>query len=350
MPRMRSKTSCFAIAFALCFGCASAQTATPNVEHPSSAPPAHAVPADPLELVVAGPDSVAVLQVDQLRSSPLFGRLRPYLERATCTPSEEWQSLAQATTRAVVASRPAKDGDQWLLAMSGQYSDADAKRLLGEAVQRRDGAAAPPAAPAQTLGRFQVSEQADLASSVLEQRILLLGAKDWVRAAIAAVDAPSPSFAVSPIFRELGSNVHCGDRTACLFAAANGSAAKRMQHSLLGIGAADLGRAFSESDSALALAVPSALELSFAVHLSSAEIAQAAAKQIKDYLWQASLVTRLAGLPSVLDQAQLRADDALLHADLNVSEQDLAAYEARAGRLFEEAAPSCDQPQNAAPP
>jgi hypothetical protein len=346
---LRSKNALFVIASTLCFGCASAQTATPNVEHASSSAPAHPVPDDPLELVVAAPDSVAVLQVDQLRSSPLFGRFRPYLERATCTPSEEWQSLAQATTRAVVASRPAKDGDQWLLVMSGKYGDDDAKRLLGEAVKRRDGDSAKPAAAAQALGRFQVNEQSDLASSVLEQRILLLGAKDWVRAAIAAVDAPSPSFAVSPLFRDLGGNVRCGTRTACLFAAANGSAAKRMQHSLLGFGAADLGRAFSESDSALALAVPSGLELSFAVHLGSAEIAQAAAKQIKDYLWQASLLTRLAGLPSVLDQAQLHADDALLHADLDVSESDLAAYEARAGRLFEEAAPSCEQQTVAAP-
>src|SRR6201995_932873 len=97
------------IAFALCFGCASAQTATPNVEHAAAAAPAHPVPQDPLELLVAGPDSVAVLQVDQLRSSPLFGRLRPYLERATCTPSEEWNALAEATTRAVVASRASKD-------------------------------------------------------------------------------------------------------------------------------------------------------------------------------------------------------------------------------------------------
>ena len=160
----------------------------------------------------------------------------------------------------------------------------------------------------------------------------------------ARFEQPSPSFAVSPLYRDLGGNVRCRERPACLFAAANGSAAKRMQHSLLGFGAADLARAFSESDSALAVAVPSGLELSFAVHLGSAEVAQAAAKQIKDYLWQASLVTRLAGLPSVLDDAQLRADDALLHADLDVSEQDLAAYEARASRLFEDAAPSCDQP------
>jgi hypothetical protein len=340
---LRSNTSLIALAFALCFGCASAQTATPNVEHATTAA-AHPVPQDPLELLVAGPDSVAVLQVDQLRSSPLFGRLRPYLERATCTPGAEWDSLAQATSRAVVGSRASKGGDQWLLVMSGKYSDDDAKRLLDEAVKRRDGAAATPARPPQPVGRFQMNEQADLASTVLEQRMLIMGSKDWVRAALDSIDQPAPSFAVSPLFRELGGNVSCGARTACLFAAANGSAAKRMQHSLLGFGAADLARAFSESDSALAVAVPSGLELSFAVHLGSPEVAQAAAKQIKDYLWQASLVTRLAGLPSVLDKAQLRADDALLHADLDVSEQDLSAYEARASRLFEDAAPSCDQP------
>src|ERR1700759_3620856 len=163
------------IAFALCFGCASAQTATPNVEHASAAAAAHPVPQDPLELLVASPDSIAVLQVDQLRTSPLFGRLRPYLDRATCAANTEWDSLAQATTRAVVASRASSAGDEWLLVMSGNYSDDDGKRLLDEAVKRRGGATAATAAAPQPVGRFLMREQGDLASTVLEKRLLVMG-------------------------------------------------------------------------------------------------------------------------------------------------------------------------------
>src|SRR5262249_49023204 len=145
------------------------------------------------------------------------------------------------------------------------------------------------------------------------------------------------------IFRELAPQVRCAERSACLFAVANGWAAKRMQHSLLGIGAQGLGAELATSDSALALAAPEGFELSFAAKLRSPDAAADAAKQVKDWLWQASLLTRVAGLPAVLDDARLRAEASLLHADLTVSAADLAVYEERAGRLFEESAPSCTQ-------
>jgi hypothetical protein len=323
---------------------ACASSSAPAVQSPSAAlaakPAVTPVPAEPLELLVANPDAVVVLQVEALRASPVFPRLRPYIERSTCIASADLDWLLQATKRAISASRSTQSGELWLALLDGKYAPSDAARVLAQAVARRGEPAAPAAHEAR--GRFEVSVQGELAASVLDERVLLLGAADWVRAAIDAVEHPATAFAVSPLWRELGPKVRCGERPVCAFALGHGAAADRLGGALSQLGSRDLARAFTESDSAASLALPSGVDVSLAVQLNSAEVAEAAAAQVKSWLWQASLLTRLAGLPDVLSSAQLRAEGTLFAGELSASADDLAAYEARAAKLLEPAANSCN--------
>lgn len=324
------------------YSCAS--SGTPAVQSPAAAAPSTIpapppVPADPLELLVANPEGVIVLQVEALRGSPVLARLRPYLERTTCISGADLDWILQASRRAVTATRTTPDGEQWLAILDGTFAPADATRLLTAAVER-SGAPGTAATP-EARGRFQLQVQSGLAASVLEGRVALLGSADWLRAAVDAIEQPSPNFAVSELWRELGPKVRCAERHACALSVANGAAAKRVEDAFAQLGSRDLAREFAGADTAAGLDAPNGVDLALAVRLSSADVAAAGAQQLKNWVWQAGLLTRIAGLPDVLSAARIRTEGPLLAADLSVNAGDLAKYEARAGKLFERAARNC---------
>ena len=121
----------------LAAGCASSKSAQPETATPADAaralPP---VPRDPVELVVGAPESVVLTRAAELRAAPVFERLRPYVERATCASLAEWDDLVRATARSVLASRTQSDVEQWLLVLDGSYAEGDVERLLRAAVAR----------------------------------------------------------------------------------------------------------------------------------------------------------------------------------------------------------------------
>jgi hypothetical protein len=298
-------------------------------------PVVRSVPTDVLELVVGEPSAWVDARIDQLRASPVYARLRPVLERATCVPAADLDWLTQKATRAVVASRTLPDTGamQSLVVLSGDFSQADADRLLTAAVQR-SGQPAGPASPPQIVGRFTLTEQAGLAASLLESHLIVLGTTDWVRAALDSVEHPVASLAGSPLRRDLAGAARCAERSVCMFAAKGSPITQNLQRGLSSAGARSLGRQLSAADAALSLSLPDGLDITFLSRLPSADIAEASVRQAKDLLWQAGLLIRLAGLPDVLNAARVQANANLLQAELSVSAADLAQYEDRLSGLI----------------
>ena len=319
--------------------CATSQSARPETSTPSLPP----VPDDPLALVVENPEAVAVANVQAVMGTPLFERLRPYIERATCVQLADWNAVLSATQRAALAVRQKPEQPpEWLLVLSGSYSEAEARRALELAHKKSHGSAADPIRDERDgSGRFGVAEQGTLAVSQLEGRLLVLGTRAWVRAALAAVAQPTTSFSGSTLWRAVGTQLGCDQRSACLLSAANSGNAELIERGLAGAGARQLGEAVQGADTALGLTLTEKLNLGLAAQLGSNEAAQVAERGLRDLLWQANLVVRLTGLPAVLDRTQLSTQGALLRGELDVSKDELAAYEARAKPLFDRQAPSC---------
>lgn len=324
----------------LCAACASSPSTRPDPSTPSLPP----VPEDPLALVVGDSESVVVANVQALIGTPLFARLRPYIERATCIQLADWNSVLAATRRAALAVRRKPEQPQeWLLVMAGSYSEADARRALTLAHQKSRGAAADPVKDSRDGNdRFGVAEQGTLAVSRLDGRVLVLGTQAWVRAAVASVAQPATSFAGSALWRTVGLPLGCVERSACVLSAANSSNAQMIEQGLASAGARQLGQELQKADSALALTLTEKLTLGFAAQVGDNQAAQVAERALRDWLWQANLVVRLTGLPAVLDRTQLSTQEALVRGELDVSADELDAYESRAKPLIDRQAPSCN--------
>jgi hypothetical protein len=321
----------------LVVGCASSKSAQTGLVTPEAAQVEAPVPRDPVELVVGAPDVVLLTRASELRAAPLFERLRPYIERAACATLSEWDQLVRATTRALLATRAQGESEEWLLVLDGSYAEPDLDRLLRAAAARTPRTA--PAAPIAVVsyGRFSISEDDVLAASLLERRLIVLGHKTWVRAALDSISHPAAKLSDLPLWKSVAPEVRCTEQALCVLSAANGSGARGLQHILASAGAKHLGQQLLAANSALALSLPSGAELGLHAQLPDQGAAEAAQRDLKDGLWQAGLLTRLAGLPDVLSEARVAVRGSALHVELSVSESDLARYEQRAGQLLSHA-------------
>jgi hypothetical protein len=329
--------------------CGSSQSAAPGPQHAGATAAARPVPMDPLELVIGAPSVVVDMRVDRLRSSPLFARARPFVERATCASSADIDWLSASTARAVVAARSLDDRIEWLAVLAGSYSDRDADRMLA-AIRQRAAGSPPSAVTKQAVGRFAITRQGEWAVSVLDQRIALLGTEAWVRAALDSVDHPAASFAASSLRRDLAERVHCAEQSVCLLAAADSFATRQLQQGLSSLGAKGLGRELSAANTALGLSMPDSLEITFLAQLPTPESAATSLEQTKDWFWQAGLLIRLAGLPNVLDAVRAQTAANLLQLDLSVRASDLEQYEQRVGQLMGNSLDGCEAMAAAEPP
>jgi hypothetical protein len=336
---MRAVVACSVVYL---MACGASQASLPTPAHPTpetrEVAAARPVPSDPLELVVGVPSAVAVVNVEQVRASALFARVRPLLERAACMSSAQLDALLAPSARLVIAARNASDrADQieWLAVLVGSYTEQDADRILAST--------APGADPAlrQPVGRFTLATRAGLATSLLEQRLLVLGTPAWVRSALDSIEQPSPSFAASALWREHGPRVQCAERTVCLLSAADGVIAKRVQRALASAGSKSLGKQLAAADGVVGANVTTGVDLAVDAELQAPELAADAAQQAKDLFWQAGLLIRLAGLPNVFDAAHVGADGNQLKLSLSVSENDLAAYQDRLSKLLIDESDQC---------
>jgi hypothetical protein len=335
------------IACAACAACASTPAARPES---SASAAVSALPEDPLALIIEDPESIATVRVRQLKSSPLFERLRPHIERATCFPLAEWDALLSATERAVLAARQKPEqAPEWLAVLDGRYTEADGRRLLDLAVEKSHSTGSAAAgdaakqAPAEAReGRFAVTARAGLAVSTLESKLIVLGSEAWVRAALAAILQPVAKFSDSALWRVVGAQLACSERTACLLSTGQGASGESLERGLSGAGAKELGQHLKGAGNGLGATLRDGLGLGFAAQLDSAQAAQDAERGLRQWLWQTNLVVRLTGMPAVLDQTRLSTQDSMVRAELDVSQADVEAYESRARGLLERALPSCN--------
>jgi hypothetical protein len=324
-------------ALVLLVACGSSQAAGAGPEHPSAAGPSvRAVPSDGLELVVGDASAVAIVRVDLVRESPLFARLRPLIETQLCLSAAQLDALLANTSRAIVASRTTQDRVEWLAVLAGQYTEQDADRMLASAARSAEGTAVK-----QRSGRFTLATQGEVAASLLEQRMLVLGTPTWLHSVLDSLDHAAPSFTASTLWRELSTRVQCAERTGCLLSSAQSIAAQHLKRALSSTGAKALGRQLEAADSAFGVSIPDGVEVAYSARLPTADSAAAAAQQTKDLFWQAGLLIRLAGLPDVLDAAQLSAAGNQLSLQLSVSASDLAQYQERLGKLLEGSTGDC---------
>lgn len=331
--------------WSLCLlACGASQSGAPATQGttPAAAAVQRPIPADPLQLIVGAPTSLVDMRSERLRDSALFARTRGLLERATCTAAADVDWLLASSQRALVASRKTDAGAEFLVLLTGTFSDADAERALALAVARSPMRAGFNAAEPKQIGRFGVSVRGDLAVTVLERRLLVVGVANWVLAAVQSIDHPSDSPSAAGLLRELAAAVHCDERSACLLAAADSFAADELERGLSELGAKKLGRALSSAPTALGISASDSLQLAFLAQLPSAEAAASVLEAIKSYFWQAGLLIRLAGLPDVLGAVQARTNDAQLALDSSVSAADLAEYEQRVLPLLDKAASACE--------
>ena len=309
-----------------------------------------------MELLIGAPSAVVDVHVDRLRNSPLYARMRPLIERAGCSseraqtsglppaprPTADFDWLMAVTERALVGMRTVDDHNEWLAVLVGAYAEQDAERVLA-AVAQQTGATG--AGARQALGRFALVGQAEFAASVLDSHLAVVGGQAWVRAALAALDNAADqrgaSFAGSSLWRDLSARTSCVDRTLCLVAAADSVATRQLQHGLNGVGAKALARELGTADTALGLSIPDGLDVSFVAQLATPDAAEAARRLLKDWLWQAGLVIRLAGLPNVLDAAKLEVNANLLQVALAVDAADLSQYEQRLSDMLNQSGQGC---------
>jgi hypothetical protein len=325
--------------------CGASQSAAPGVHattpavRTAPAPAARPVPQNPIELIVGGPNMLVDLRVDRLRGSPLLARTRTFLERATCMSAADLDWLLASTEHALVAMRDASDQAQWLLVLTGAYTEADASRMLAAVAQRDAAGSANQPQNRASAGRFTITSQGDTALCLLDAHTLLVGAGQWLRAAVEAIDQPPPSAA--SLLPDLAQRVQCDERSVCMLAAADSVAAHQLQRGLAELGAEGVGRAVSSAPTALGLTLSDGLELAFVAELSTPQAASSALEVVKSWFWQAGLLIRLAGLPDVLDAVRARSDDTVMALELSVSASDLAQYQQRIAPLIDKAADVC---------
>jgi hypothetical protein len=302
------------------------------------------VPANPLELVAAAtaPDTLFLARVAELRGSPLFERMAPYIERMTCLPLRDWDDLLTATERAVLASAGEGEAQNWLLVLKGHYTQAQSQKLFQTIAQRAPHSSTgerEPSAP--RIGRFQVEQQGGLGMSLLDPQTLVIATPSWLRTALTSIDTPTESFVNSRLWRELAPRAACEQRPLCGLSQAESPQLKPLSRLLSGVGARALAVQLSAADTALTVTPSEGAELVAVVNLRDAAAASDAQHDLERLLRQVGLVTMLAGLPDIFGSTRFSTDDHWLRADLAVSMDDISSYEQRALPLLMRNPPRC---------
>jgi hypothetical protein len=227
--------------------------------------------------------------------------------------------------------------------LAGRFGEADVGRAL-EALARRTQPGDPLGSRAQ--GRWNIGQKGPWSAIVLEERLLIAGHDGFVGSTLDSIEHPEvPRYAQAPIFLELGGKMECLERSVCGLITPDSSASRRVKSELSGVGMKKVGRELATAQSGVSLAVGEGIVLSAVAHMQNDEAAEALAKDTKDWLWQAGLVARLAGLPDVLGDAEVNTESSFTDLKVRVGEKDLARLEQRFEQMLgDEAAAHCGQP------
>ncbi len=291
------------------------------------------------------PNDVALFanaRVGVMRDKDAFGALRRSVVRYGCITEGDFDWIAGATDRLLLASRGDSERPEFVAVLVGQYTDTDAARAL-DLLARRAGTQ--DATGTRKAGRFVVSQKGPWSAVVLENRLLVAGHDGFVGSVIDVIEHPPESrYAQGPMLAELGAKMECLERSVCALITPGGSVARRMRSELAGVGMKKVGRQLSEAQTGLSAAVGEGMNVSVISHLGSEDDANSLAKDTRDWLWQAGLVARLAGFPDVLGDAEVNTDGRFTNLKIKVGEGDLGRLEQRLHQLLgDEAAAKCPQ-------
>jgi hypothetical protein len=110
--------------------------------------------------------------------------------------------------------------------------------------------------------------------------------------------------------------------------------AKELASELAGAGLKKVGRDLVDSHTGVTLAVGNGMVLTIQAFTASDDAANELAKETKDWLWQASLVTRLTGFPNVLGDAEVGTSGRFAEIKVKVGDDDLEKVEKRLYQLL----------------
>jgi hypothetical protein len=187
-----------ALSLAACGGSKAAQPETARTAAKAEPPPPP-LPNNPVRLLPAGARGVLVAVMPELRSSPLFDKVKQWAVRTGCLDEARAAWLLERTERVVLASyatpgevKAAEGSTPALAIFHGKYTDDDVRSALA---QGHDWLGAPEA-PAQerARGRFHVIVSGEVAGVALSPELLAFGRPADLEGLLDVADGKRPAW------------------------------------------------------------------------------------------------------------------------------------------------------------
>jgi len=297
------------------------------------------LPSSAVDLLPAALDGALRVDVAGLRKSPLWAYGVEAAQKR-CVAIERFEVLLQRTDVVVGGALDAK-GTLGAAVLQGKLEPTDVDTLLG--LLLADPARAP-AVQTRTEGRFQVSERAPVAASVLGSGLAVVGDAASLRSVLDVADGKAPNAREGLLSGGLGQAI--GFETAGIAVIYRPTAEGRAQlERQLGRG----GRAalppglLQSSRGALAVHLGEPLELRAAVESASAAEADELTRATQSSLMQLNLLLRLAGLPPLLERLTAQTQGTLSVFSLQIGSADLDVLWSRMRDLLAAEAQNCGE-------
>jgi hypothetical protein len=333
-----------AVLMTACGGAQSAATTntTPSKAATPAAPPPAPIPADASVLIPRDASFLAHAMVAPFAEAKTFPTFRSWAERYACVASSDIDWFLASTRRVVVAGRGTRKAPEVLVILDGRYGRGDLVRALDLVEARTGGGNRAARTERVHAGRFTITSSGPLAATLLDDRLLMIGNDTLVTAALdLVVHNPPPKVFDDATFQALRTRVACEERSLCVLLAPDSAAASEVKRELSGAGMKHVGSAVANARTAIAIDPRVGLSLAVASEMASPDEAAKAVKETNDRLWQLGVFARLAGFPSILDDANVRAENALAIFNWQISNNDIARVQARLGDLLSDSASEC---------
>jgi len=309
-----------------CGGSGSSSETTPE-KLTSAPPPSLPLPTDPWAVIPDGASSAVSVDVVALRGSPHADFLKQWGRAAGCLRPEHEALLFDRTELALGASWPEKEGVAPALAvLKGAYTEADTQTVLDAYAAIMRSAQAP--VTEQQHGRIRVLKRGAAAAARIGEGLLVLGtAAEVESAALFAEGSKAARLYDGELLTSTGARDELAANAIVLVGVASEAIQKRAGRSLGAVGMPrDL---LSGTLLGLLKLSDGGAQVEARVRKASPEAAASTANAIQSKLGQLSLLARLAGLPRVLEQTQVRANGDVLQVALSASQTDIMALRER---------------------
>ncbi|MDD9931970.1 MAG: hypothetical protein OXT09_00125 [Myxococcales bacterium] len=291
-------------------------------------PPPPAIPVDALDVLPAGAQQVARVDLTELRGSEHFPRIDGWARRMGCIDAgarDHWLlrrgSEALVATYAPAADAPPGTAPLTVVLVAGKFVAQDGTAALHEAARLLPTARGPRAV--EELGRFRVERQGRLAASVLDRRWLLVGDGEGVERVLRRLDTlegparGAPLSADETLAAQHGFPQSLSNSTITLLGSTDRSANARIRRQLRRMGAGRAGAGLAEGPVAAQLMIAGHARAEVLGTYQSTQAASEASKALRGLFSRANLLMRLAGLGPILDEAKISVEGEVLRVSLS---------------------------------